>query len=542
MDKNSSLVLFGIICFVIYQYYFQYKKKKKTLELLQNQWGKEHKDRYINFDRVKKYFDKSPHTSKSYQQIEENTINDLDLNDVFQLINRTYSSIGEQFMYFKLLTVDNSQKNISFTPIVNYFLKNEKNRIKIQLILQKLSTSHGYFVEQLIHDKFEKSPDYNWLSYFSNFLTILSLILVFKFPFLWGFLFILFIMNMGMHMLNKKNLDHYSEGIAYLFQMLKVKKQLHPFLKDIVNDIDTRGIQKIKWYSFFIKFSSEENGDPIKQILFWFLEIIKVIFNIEVIAFYLCIKKIEQQRDEIDQLFQYIGIIDTAQSIASVLDSEQITCKPNFTKNDTFKVKNIIHPLIPTCVPNSFYLNKRGMLLTGSNMSGKTTFIRTIGVNVILAQSFNFCFGKEYNAPFFKIYSSIRINDSIKESSSYYLQEVKMIKKIVDASEHKVPSLFIMDEIFKGTNTLERVKGANAILSYIGKPPHYTFIATHDLELTELQRNNYELWHFAEDIENNDIHFDHKLKEGKLTRLNAIKILSIYDYPEEIIKQSKTLI
>lgn len=92
-----------------------------------------------------------------------------------------------------------------------------------------------------------------------------------------------------------------------------------------------------------------------------------------------------------------------------------------------------------------------------------------------------------------------------------------------------------MDELFKGTNTLERVRSANAILSYIGKAPHYTFIATHDLELTDLQEKNYELWHFAEDVKTDDIIFDHKLKKGKLTKLNAIKILSRYNYPKEIL-------
>ncbi|MBB6461831.1 MutS-related protein [Flammeovirga kamogawensis] len=539
MDNNTFFIIGGIISFILFRYYGIYKSKEEKIAFFKTQWGKKQEDRYINFDRVKIYLNKSTNSS-IYQKIEQNSINDLDLNDVFRFINRTCSSIGEQYMYFKFLTINTlTQKNTTFNKLTSFFQENTEKRLEIQLLLSKLSSSHGFNVEKLIHDKFGKNPDYNWLSYFSNILTITCLILSIKFPFLLAFILILFLMNMAMHMLNKRNLDTYSDIISYLFLMLKVKKKMHPHLKNSIDDIDTRGIERIKWYSFFIKFSSEEDGDPIKQILFWGLEIIKIAFNIEVIAFFLCIRKLEKQAENINQLYQYIGTIDTAQSIANVLDSDIATCIPTFS--DTYAVKNSIHPLIKNCVPNSFSLSKRGMLLTGSNMSGKTTFIRTIGLNTILAQNFNFCFADEYTAPFFKIYSSIRINDSIKDNSSYYLQEVKTVKKIVDASEVDLPSLFIMDELFKGTNTIERIKGANAILSYIGRPPHYTFIATHDLELTDLQKNNYELWHFSEKIDNNDLVFDHKLKRGKISKLNAIKILDHYHYPKQIINACNNL-
>ena len=98
-----------------------------------------------------------------------------------------------------------------------------------------------------------------------------------------------------------------------------------------------------------------------------------------------------------------------------------------------------------------------------------------------------------------------------------------------------------MDEIFKGTNTIERISGGKAILSYLNKEKHTVLVSTHDIELTELLvKDNYDLYHFSEKIEDNNLFFDHKIKPGKLKTRNAIKILDLYKYPSEIIKEAKS--
>ena len=135
-------------------------------------------------------------------------------------------------------------------------------------------------------------------------------------------------------------------------------------------------------------------------------------------------------------------------------------------KGQKIKTVAISHPLISSCIVNDLSLNNESLLLTGSNMSGKTTFIRSVAINSILAQTINTCFAKEYIAPYFKIYSSIRITDDLLENTSYYLDEVLTMKKLVDASMLDSPCLFVLDEIFKGTNTVERISGGKAILSF----------------------------------------------------------------------------
>lgn len=199
-----------------------------------------------------------------------------------------------------------------------------------------------------------------------------------------------------------------------------------------------------------------------------------------------------------------------------------------------------MHPLIDNCVTNDLTLEGNSLLLTGSNMSGKTTFIRNVAINSILAQTLNICFAEEYSAPFFKLYSSIRIEDDLLDDTSYYLAEVLTIKELIEASQQESPCLFVLDEIFKGTNTVERISGGKAILSYLNKGNNMVLVSTHDIELTEiLSKEKYKLYHFSEQIDNDELIFDYKLKDGELKTRNAIKILELHDYPSEIIMDAR---
>jgi len=262
-------------------------------------------------------------------------------------------------------------------------------------------------------------------------------------------------------------------------------------------------------------------------------------FNIGTIVFYSFIDSITNEKENLDKLFQFIGEIDSAIAIASVKSGDKTVCKPLFVNNKEINLNGIHHPLIENCIANDLTLINKSLLLTGSNMSGKTTFIRTLAVNSILAQTLNFAFSKEFSIPFLKVYSSIRISDDLLDETSYYLKEVLTIKDFIEVSNNSAPCLFVLDEIFKGTNTIERISGGKAILDYLNKEQHFVVVSTHDIELTDLLKDKFELYHFTENISNNKLNFDHKLKKGKLTTRNAIKILELYNYPKEIISDAK---
>lgn len=152
----------------------------------------------------------------------------------------------------------------------------------------------------------------------------------------------------------------------------------------------------------------------------------------------------------------------------------------------TIKFKSLVHPVVKNCVANSIELENQSLLVTGSNMSGKSTFIKAININVILAQTLNTALAEDFECPILDIATSIRIADNITNDTSYFMREVQKIGEIVELSHSSAQYLFTIDEIFKGTNARERISSAKAILEYINGGDAIVLISTHDLELTQL--------------------------------------------------------
>ena len=124
-------------------------------------------------------------------------------------------------------------------------------------------------------------------------------------------------------------------------------------------------------------------------------------------------------------------------------------------------------------------------------MSGKTTFIRTIAINTLLAQTINTTFATSFNLSQMRIFSAIRISDDLLNDKSYYMEEVETIKNMIDECRSKQRNIFILDEIFKGTNTTERIAAGKAVLSYLSADDNIVFVSTHDIELASLLADSY---------------------------------------------------
>ncbi len=466
----------------------------------------------------------------------------MDLDKVFSFIDRTSSKIGQQYLYNKIRVIRSQNELIRFHSLSKAFQNNNETREECQALLSKLNNPETYALEELINGEQIEKPKIMWLIYLLSLSSVILIILGFIYPLFFLGLVPVFLINMVFHYKNKADIGLYLGSINELSKALFISKKLIPIRliqAHFKNFSFIKEISAIKFSTEFIRF--EKKFDSEFYFLIWVIsELIKIIFNIESIIFYSFIDAIISKRESIEKMYLFIGEIDAAISTASLMEDDILQCSPIFTENKTIQTIDITHPLIDDCVSNTLHLTNKSMLLTGSNMSGKTTFIRSIAINALLAQTLNICFAKKYQAPFFKIYSSIRITDDVLQNKSYYLGEVLVIKNIINAAEDQSPCLFIMDEIFKGTNTVERISGGKAILSYLNKGNNIVFVSTHDIELTELlEAENYELFHFSEKVEANELTFDHKLKNGKLKTRNAIKILELYDYPKEVISEAK---
>jgi DNA mismatch repair ATPase MutS len=179
-------------------------------------------------------------------------------------------------------------------------------------------------------------------------------------------------------------------------------------------------------------------------------------------------------------------------------------------------------------------------------MSGKSTFLRTVGVNAVLGQTINTCLAREYRAPIFHVRSCIGRADDLPAAKNYYIAEVEALLEIVRASDDSTPHLFVLDELFRGTNAVERIAAGRAVLHQLLRAsngtttPHIVIFATHDRELVDLTSGTFDSYHFGDSIGPDGLIFDHRLQQGPSTTRNAIALLRLHDAPETLLADAVT--
>ncbi len=520
-----------------------FNRTGKIRERLAESFGKLKVDDY-NFQFIERYFAKKEKTEAA-QFLSDKTCNDLDFPELFMFLDRTSSKVGQQCIYNTLRTI--STKNDKFTTqekLIEKIGQDSELRLDLQFQLDKLNNHEAFYITSLFQDEHIKEPKWFFIVRLLSFTSLLSILMI---PFNPALIFVLagvFIINFGIHLWNKNNLYQYLGSIPQLLILNNVAREFmkHEIFNGISKDVpgSVAVLDKVRNRMLFFNFGAKLESDF--QALFWVvLEFFKVLFLLEPLFLFGVLKILDTKREEIEEVFTFVGSIDSFISIASLRQGLNLYCLPEVSnKNKNLEALEVYHPLINNCVTNSIRVNGKSVLLTGSNMSGKTSFIRTIGINAITGSTLNTCFAAHFSLPGMRIYSAIRISDDLMNDKSYYFEEVLTIKEMIDNSGNGNFNLYLLDEIFKGTNTVERISAGKAVLSYLAKDDNIVFVSTHDIELADLLKEEYELYHFSEmvDKDNKTVDFDYKLKEGKLKNRNAIRILQINDYPEEIIKEA----
>lgn len=521
-----------------------FNKKKKQTVRLETSFGKL-KDDSFDFKSIKKYF-KNKDNSKAFQVLSDKTCNDLDFEELFMFLDRTTSKVGQQYLYNKLRVIDvNIQKTKIDEEIIDILSQDSNFRIKIQSLLEKLSKYDVYRISELFQKEHPKPPKWFPIVKLLSFTSLLSLILFFFDPqFLLVFIGV-FVINFIIHLWNKRNLLSIIDSIPELLRLNSIASYLYTFgkLKKTKPNLSAsiKTINQVKNRMSFLKLETKLQGE-FESIAWMFLEIFKIAFLLEPLLLFGVLNRLNSKRKEIADVFEFIGHIDMLISIASLRKGLENFCIPEIELNNKkIKASEIYHPLIINCTPNNIEISEKSVLLTGSNMAGKTSFIRTIGLNLITGLTINTCFAKSLSFPVTRIFSAIRISDDLINDKSYYFEEVLTIKKMITESTNGKTNLFLLDEIFKGTNTVERISAGKAVLSSLVKNGNIVFVSTHDIELTDMLSKEYELFHFSEIVNENSVDFDYKLKEGKLRNRNAIRILQINGYPDEVVKEAITI-
>ncbi len=228
---------------------------------------------------------------------------------------------------------------------------------------------------------------------------------------------------------------------------------------------------------------------------------------------------------------------EAASSVATFADLNSNYHFPDVNDKAVFEAKGLGHPLIPVSVriSNDFSVAHLGdvILITGSNMSGKSSFLRTLGINLCLAYAGGVVCADSFEAKLFRVFACIRVNDSLADGYSYFYAEVRRLRTLLSALETSdpLPLFFLIDEIFRATNNQERLIGSRAYLRALIGKHGVGAVSTHDLELTALPGLiNY---HFEDQVMGGEMTFDYRLRSGPSPTTNALKIMQLAGLPVE---------
>jgi hypothetical protein len=516
--------------------------KRKLLKKLRSDWL-EPAQKWRDFSKIETFL-KLAEGHHKQGTIDDKTWHDLGMNAIFSKIDTTLTEVGQQVLYRKLhlLDVDKASLKQQY-DFAREIETDQALREKLQTMLYPLSVLSVKSTVKLLFDRFQYSNISKILAVGWVFLSIFILFCSVYFESRIFYILTFFIIIANLFVVRPKYLDAIDKSAYPLHCMNKMlivarsfatKKFSTIYLCGSIKDHHS-SMRNTKWRLGLLLFSQSSDNFLISYPMY----LINLLIPIDTLVYVFLINSIDKNLDTLRLCFRMLGELDANIALASYTMRNPCHCNPTIVQTKRLSLENAYHPLVENYVVNSFQTGGESALITGSNMAGKTTFIRTIGINVILSRTLWLCHADKAIVPIINVSSSISNTDFLEEGKSYYFSELEYINKFLHLSQTEEHYLFLIDEIFRGTNTVERIGGAAAVLQVLAVKD-VVLVTTHDIELERFLYERYEMWHFQE-TGKKEVPFDYKIRPGVCRTKNAIKLMKDMGYPDYIINRAKAI-
>ena len=532
MTNNQTLVLIiltFIILITLVNVIISIIERRKQIAKINTLW--ENKLKLESFIRPNSRFDAQYHAYRDHYNeqsfIDDKTWSDLNMDTLFHKINFNFTAIGEMRLYATL----RGMFKVNQTSLINMFKENKVFRLNVSYILSKIGKNvYPLFPDQMLPTK------RNILLMFCPLLPFIGFAFIFLIPSKGILICLTFmILNAILSFKLKKSYDQDLKSVFYTANVIKQSQALSKIESTPAISVDFTHFKASRRFSGLL--ARVESQDMVSSIIMF----IKLVFMIDYVLFHLIQRSYFKYQEEVMTCYDYISILDNHYSIAMYQHTLTHYCYPKINHNiNGLQMKSIIHPLLDeeNAIANTIDISNH-ILLTGSNASGKSTFMKAVALNLILAQSIQTATAHSFIYQPGYVMTSMANADDVLSGDSYFMSELKSIRRLFNTHQCNKIYCFI-DEIFKGTNTTERIAASESVLSYLDNQKAYQVIAaTHDVELSTLLENTYNNYHFNESIQENSIFFDYKIKPGKANTRNAIELLRITQFPIDIYQRAQ---
>lgn len=545
---NDTVIGLGVILLFLagaglLNFYEKRKGRRIFLGKMMASWGKipQREYSYEELEHISQFFRQK---EKEGFYIDDITWNDLDMDRIYALINQSISPVGDECLYDILRKpVFREEELKERQRLLKFFKDNEKDRHRVQTLLAGIRKQGNVSVFEAVNvtKEVEIQGRGVQIAMCAAFFLSLLFFMIMPSPGIFCFLGIC-ILNIITYFTRKQDIDLYLNSFRCVIQLLEAEKKLE---KIKIPELEFYGKKGKKYRELmrtfqkgsFLVLDQSSAGGGMEGLL---MDYIRMLTHIDLIKFSAMMKAMQTHQKEILGLMKILGYLDAMISIASFRESLPYFSLPELKAGNSayLEVNNLYHPLLSQPVANSIKTRK-GILVTGSNASGKSTFLKNIAVNTILAQTIFTVTASCYHAPYFKVMTSMALRDDLESGESYFIVEIRSLKRILDEAEKEGCLLCIIDEVLRGTNTIERIGASSQILADLKRDWVLPFAATHDIELSYILENIYENYHFEEEVKEREVVFNYLLKKGRVTTRNAIRLLEMTGYKESLVKDAE---
>ena len=535
MTDMMWVVLAAVVLLPVGYYAVDVVQRRRLLARLRAVWGKEDALRKLDADElsdVAHHYRQRQAVQPSFVPVDDTTWNDLDMDEVLRHIDASTSIVGSQALYALLREQGAPEEVLRQRAELTHAFEQEELRLKVQEALTAIGQQafHGAW-RNLFSGQFEH-PRGAWIYPILALLPLTLALLGLISP-----VFLLlaagaFLVNLVVYYRTQTTWKAEITSLRHLGAVLRCAQRLerinHPALADLRARIQAHNAP-IRPIRFWLPlFGMQTVGD-----MALVLEYLRIFFMIDMLSMVSIVRIINRSMQDVRALYDLVGEADAMLSVAQYGQRVPGLCRPVFEKERGMRFTGLAHPLLKNAVTNDLVWT-RNVLLSGANASGKSTFIKAVAVNAILAQTIGLCRATALAMCRGRVMTAMAVRDNLLGGESYFVVEIQSLRRILEAMDGRMVYGFI-DEILRGTNTIERIAASSAVLDAIARRNALCMAATHDIELTRLLRDVFQNLHFSETVDEEGIRFDYLLREGPTRTRNAIRLLQQMGYGQEII-------
>jgi hypothetical protein len=476
--------------------------------------------------------------------VDEHTWTDLHLDEVLAHVDHSHTNLGTQNLYRRFRTGAQWASEPELEKLATRFGAEPRFREQVGLILARGGRSLGAGLWIITRPHLIHIQWWYWLFPVLSIAMFLSLVGA---PFQPALLVVacgLAVVNMFIRGLTQWQVPGLLRPMGQMAPLIKAAESLsrlpgivEPQPPDLIEDL--RRLRPLRRIAGWVTRDTTPDESLGKSVAEW----VNLLLLLDANALLFGAGYIRRYASVLKGIAQWIGDVDVSLGVAS-LRAQDRWCIPNWEEGSRLLGEGVWHPLIESAVENDIELIAgSGVVITGANASGKTTYVRAVGVAALLATALNTCPARSWTSRRFRVMSMIGGGDDLLGGRSYYQVEVDRIVVLLQAAEATTPTLFLLDELLRGTNTVDRLAAGEAILKKLVGcgivPLHSVMIATHDLELTILLEEYYESWHFRETMTAAGPIFEYHRHPGPATSRTALALLKAAGASDELIRSAQ---